>query len=59
MRSLGSGLTRSISSTSSTTGSAAVATKTASAAANKEKTEFNYKDALNLECRLTEEEKMV
>jgi len=29
------------------------------ASANKEKPEFNYKDALNLECRLTEEEIMV
>ena len=61
LRTLGSGLSRSISSTSSTTQSAAVAAKTtaSTATAAVEKPEFNYKDALNLECRLTEEEKMV
>ena len=50
---------RSISSSTSSTQSAAAATATAAAPAAKEKVEFNYKDALNLECRLTEEEVMV
>ena len=61
LRTLGSGLSRSISSTSSTTQSAAAAAKTTASTATSavEKPEFNYKDALNLECRLSEEEKMV
>jgi len=54
-------MSRAISSTPSSTQSAAAATaaKTAESGAKKEKLEFNYKDALNLECRLTEEEVMV
>ena len=58
LRSLAPSMTRAISSTSSSTQSAApAAAKVASAPAPaKEKVEFNYKDALNLECRLSEEE---
>merc|ERR1712106_411972 len=58
VRSLGPQLTRSIASTTTTSQSAAAAAAAASAPA-KEKLEFDYKDALNLECRLTEEEVMV
>ena len=57
LRSLVPAFSRGISSTSSTTQSAAAAAKAASAPTPaKEKVEFNYKDALNLESRLTEEE---
>jgi len=61
LRCLTPSMSRSISSTPSSTQSAAAATaaKTAESGAKKEKLEFNYKDALNLECRLTEEEVMV
>jgi len=59
LRCLGLAPMRSISSSTSSTQSAAAATATAAAPAAKEKVEFNYKDALNLECRLTEEEVMV
>jgi len=60
LRCLTPSLSRAISSTTSSTQSAAAATvaKTAEAG-SKEKLEFNYRDALNLECRLTEEEVMV
>jgi len=51
-------LTRSITSTTTTSQSAAAAAALTKAPAI-EKPEFNYKDALNLECRLTEEEIMV
>jgi len=57
-RSVAPQLTRSITSTSTTSQSAAAAAAVAKAPAI-EKPEFNYKDALNLECRLTEEEIMV
>ena len=58
LRGLAPSMSRAISSTTSSTQSAAAATaKVASAPAPaKEKVEFNYKDALNLECRLSEEE---
>ena len=58
LRGLAPSLSRAISSTPSSTQSAAAATaKVASTPAPaKEKVEFNYKDALNLECRLSEEE---
>ena len=59
LRCLGLAPMRSISSSTSSTQSAAAATATVAAPAAKEKVEFNYKDALNLECRLTEEEIMV
>ena len=61
LRCLTPSMSRAISSTPSSTQSAAAATaaKTAESGAKKEKLEFNYKDALNLECRLTEEEVMV
>ena len=59
LRGLAPSMSRAISSTVSSTQSAAAATATAAAPAAKEKVEFNYKDALNLECRLTEEEVMV
>jgi len=60
VRSLGPQLSRSITSTTTTSqsSSAAVAANIESASV-KEKLEFDYKDALNLECRLTEEEVMV
>jgi len=60
LRCLTPSLSRAISSTTSSTQSAAaaIAAKTAEAS-SKEKLEFNYRDALNLECRLTEEEVMV
>jgi len=59
VRSLGSQVTRNISS-SGATGSTAPAAAVASSVPAKEKLpEFNYKDALNLECRLTEEEIMI
>jgi len=57
-RSVAPQLTRSITSTSTTSQSAAAAAAVEKAPAI-EKPEFNYKDALNLECRLTEEEIMV
>jgi len=57
-RSVAPQLTRSITSTTTTSQSAAAAAAVAKAPAV-EKPEFNYKDALNLECRLTEEEIMV
>ena len=58
LRSLAPSMSRAISSTTSSTQSAAPATAkvAASPAPAKDKVEFNYKDALNLECRLTEEE---
>ena len=58
LRSLAPSMTRAISSTSSSTQSAAPATAKVTSAPGpaKEKVEFNYKDALNLECRLSEEE---
>jgi len=60
VRTLGPQLTRTIASTTTTSQSTAAAVSAASAPAPvKEKVEFNYKDALNLECRLTEEEVMV
>merc|ERR1719154_86359 len=54
-------MTRAISSSSSSTQSAAPAAAkvTSASAPAKEKVEFDYKDALNLECRLSEEEVMV
>jgi len=58
VRSLGPQLTRSIASTTTTPQSTVAAAKTASVPV-KEKLEWDYKDALNLECRLTEEEIMV
>jgi len=57
-RSVAPQLTRSITSTTTTSQSAAAAAAVTKAPAV-EKPEFNYKDALNLECRLTEEEIMV
>jgi len=57
-RSVAPQLTRSITSTTTTSQSAAAAAAVIKAPAV-EKPEFNYKDALNLECRLTEEEIMV
>jgi len=57
-RSVAPQLTRSITSTTTTSQSAAAAAALTKAPAI-EKPEFNYKDALNLECRLTEEEIMV
>jgi len=57
-RSVAPQLTRSITSTTTTSQSAAAAAALTKAPAV-EKPEFNYKDALNLECRLTEEEIMV
>jgi len=60
LRCLTPSLSRAISSTTSSTQSAAAATAAKTAeAGSKEKLEFNYRDALNLECRLTEEEVMV
>ena len=58
LRGLAPSLSRAISSTPSSTQSAAAATAkvTSTPAPAKEKVEFNYKDALNLECRLSEEE---
>ena len=55
VRALGPALSRNITSPSSSSQSA----KAAPAPAGVEKVEFNYRDALNLECRLTEEEVMV
>ena len=59
LRCLTPSMSRAISSTPSSTQSAAATAKTAESGTKKEKLEFNYKDALNLECRLTEEEVMV
>jgi len=60
LRCLTPSLSRAISSTTSSTQSAAAATAAKTAeTSSKEKLEFNYRDALNLECRLTEEEVMV
>ena len=56
LRSLAPSMTRAISSTSSSTQSVAPAAAKVTSAPAKEKIEFNYKDALNLECRLSEEE---
>lgn len=58
LRSLAPSMTRAISSSSSSTQSAAPAAAkvTSAPAPAKEKVEFDYKDALNLECRLSEEE---
>ena len=56
VRALGPGLSRNITSPSSSSSQSA---KAAPASAGVEKVEFNYRDALNLECRLTEEEVMV
>jgi len=52
-------LSRSITSSSASSQSASAKTKPAPTEAPAEKAEFDYKDALNLECRLTEEEIMV
>ena len=52
-------LSRSITSSSASSQSASAKTKPAPTEAPVEKAEFDYKDALNLECRLTEEEIMV
>jgi len=56
VRALGPTLSRNITSSSSSSSQSA---KAAPASAGVEKVEFNYRDALNLECRLTEEEVMV
>jgi len=58
VRTLGPQLSRSIASSNTTSQSTAAAAAPAVTPAV-EKLEFNYKDALNLECRLTEEEIMV
>ena len=50
---------RSITSSSSSSQSVLAKTKAEQASPPAEKVEFNYRDALNLECRLTEEEVMV
>ena len=55
VRALGPGLSRNLTSSSSSPQSA----KPSLATSSGEKVEFNYRDALNLECRLTEEEVMV
>jgi len=55
VRALGPGLSRNLTSSSSSPQSA----KPSLASSSGEKVEFNYRDALNLECRLTEEEVMV
>jgi len=52
-------VSRSITSSSSSSQSASARTKPEEVTPPVEKAEFNYKDALNLECRLTEEEIMV
>ena len=52
-------VSRSITSSSSSSQSASARTKPEEVTPPVEKAEFNYKDALNLECRLTEEEVMV
>jgi len=58
VRTLGPQLSRNIASSNTTSQSTAAAAAPAATPAV-EKLEFNYKDALNLECRLTEEEVMV
>merc|ERR1711988_466012 len=52
-------VSRSITSSSSSSQSASARTKPEEVTPPVEKAEFNYKDALNLECRLTEEEIMM
>jgi len=60
VRTLGPQLSRNIASSNTTSQSTAAAAAAAPAATPAvEKLEFNYKDALNLECRLSEEEIMV
>jgi len=59
VRTLGPQLSRSIASSNTTSQSTAAAAAAPAATPAVEKLEFNYKDALNLECRLTEEEIMV
>merc|ERR1711992_153735 len=56
VRALGPALSRNL--TSSSSSSSSPSAKTVPASSGVEKAEFNYRDALNLECRLTEEEIM-
>jgi len=59
VRALGPALSRSITSSSSSSQSAKPAIAGVEKVEKVEKVEFNFRDALNLECRLTEEEVMV
>ena len=59
VRALGPALSRNITSSSSSSQSAKPASAGVEKVEKVEKVEFNFRDALNLECRLTEEEVMV